>query len=1273
MGKLVQLEVNNFKSYRGHHVLLFGDSYFTSIIGPNGSGKSNSMDAISFVLGIKSSHLRSTNLRDLIYRGRVIRTTKINADGTATEADGEANGSTQNGSTQNGEIQNGDTQTSSQRHDPQSAWVMAVYEDDAEQVHKWKRTITTAGQSEYRIDGRPVTAKQYNEALEEQSILIKARNFLVFQGDVESVASQNPKDLTRLIEQISGSLEYKADYDRLKLEADKAMEDQTSHLTTRRQINAEIKTYQEQKAEAEEYQKRVSERDQAVVTHVLWKLFHFQQTMQESSDEIAKHQEELKEHKRGVEKYQHKLDETKQAQAKVSREVTKTEKAIKGKEKEIEDAQNDLVPIDEKIRISTQDLHKYEERVASLEKERDTQASLIDRYKKDLSTVQKAQQRWEDEFKAAAQQEGRELTAQDLQEYTRLRGDVTKQTQANQIEVNRLSRELKTEIDHANSLKSKYETFKTQVDKLEEEISELQDRRKQLKSQAKAMEDERSTKQQTYNKLQSDRQLVIRQHTELNENLQDTLRKLHEADSGRRQNEKEIKAREAVAQMKRIFGSGVLGRYSDLCRPKQKQYETAVSTLLGWHLDAIIVDTEKTAKDCIQYLKDQKIGQLHFVPLDTITIKAVNPNLKGMHPGMRLGIDCIDYDSSLERAMASACGNSIICDDLKIARYLCYEKKVDAKAVTKDGVVIAKGGTITGGRLSSDKNQQRWNDASVDNLTRLKDKYLTQLQALPKSDRRSQEEETLQADISDLNHRILMTQNELKALDRNIQSKEKELMFNKGQLKDMQPKHRDQTKAVQNLERELKRYQDAVNQVADQVFAAFCQRLGYVSIRDYESQQGTVQAEAAEKRVEFTKQRSRLENQIAYNETQLNSAKERITRLQERSQRDKDQVDSFNAEKEELQNNIDVLQGELEQLQETLQSRKEKLAERVTAVTEARRELDKRSGAVKEVMKAVDALEADIKRTAASRYALLRKCRVDEIKIPLEEGSASLNSLPMGDLVKGPDLNAMDVDEDPDVTQIHQPEVDDYGIEVDFEELDDDLKEDNSPACDTKLQETISTLTSEIEKSNPNMRAFERLDTTQEKLKSTEKTYEASRKAALKARGDFEDVKQKRLDLFQKAFNHISENIGGTYKDLTKSPQFPLGGQAYLDMEDSSEPYLAGLKYHAMPPLKRFRDMEHLSGGEKTIAALALLFAIHSYQPSPFFVLDEVDAALDNVNVGRVAKYVKEHASPGMQFIVISLKAGLFQESESLVGVMRDQSRMSSRVVSLDLRKYQPS
>ena len=127
--------------------------------------------------------------------------------------------------------------------------------------------------------------------------------------------------------------------------------------------------------------------------------------------------------------------------------------------------------------------------------------------------------------------------------------------------------------------------------------------------------------------------------------------------------------------------------------------------------------------------------------------------------------------------------------------------------------------------------------------------------------------------------------------------------------------------------------------------------------------------------------------------------------------------------------------------------------------------------------------------------------------------------------------------------------------------------------------------------------------------------------------------------------------------------------------------------------MKRFRDMEQLSGGEKTVAALALLFAIHrcvrsqpnpkkvitvtefrtfSYQPSPFFVLDEVDAALDNTNVAKVANYIRAHASDTFQFIVISLKGSLYERGHSLVGIHRDQDLNSSRTLTLDVSGFSP-
>lgn len=203
------------------------------------------------------------------------------------------------------------------------------------------------------------------------------------------------------------------------------------------------------------------------------------------------------------------------------------------------------------------------------------------------------------------------------------------------------------------------------------------------------------------------------------------------------------------------------------------------------------------------------------------------------------------------------------------------------------------------------------------------------------------------------------------------------------------------------------------------------------------------------------------------------------------------------------------------------------------------------------------------------------------------------------------------------------------------------------------------------------MRATKSLEAVEARLKATERDFEDARTALKNVKDAFAEVKKKRFDLFNRAFTHIQDQITPVYRDLTRTEAYPLGGQAYLDIEeDTDEPYLSGIKYHAMPPLKRFRDMELLSGGEKTMAALALLFAIHSYQPSPFFVLDEVDAALDNANVEKIKKYISDHAGPGMQFIVISLKTGLFQDSQSLIGVYRDQDVNSSRTLTLDLRKY---
>jgi len=156
-----------------------------------------------------------------------------------------------------------------------------------------------------------------------------------------------------------------------------------------------------------------------------------------------------------------------------------------------------------------------------------------------------------------------------------------------------------------------------------------------------------------------------------------------------------------------------------------------------------------------------------------------------------------------------------------------------------------------------------------------------------------------------------------------------------------------------------------------------------------------------------------------------------------------------------------------------------------------------------------------------------------------------------------------------------------------------------------------------------------------------------------------------RTKKFISAFKVISENIDAIYKDLTRN----RGSRAYLTLENLEEPYSEGIKYNAIPPQKTFRDMEQLSGGEKTLAALALLFAIHSFQPSPFFVLDEVDADLDQKNVSNLSAYIRKRSSD-LQCIVISLKESFYEKADALVGVYKDKTTQSSGVLTIDLTSY---
>lgn len=994
------------------------------------------MDAISFVLGIKSSHLRSTNLRDLVYRGRVLRTAKLDADGNATEQPTNGDDPAENGD--NGQESQDLSASQDASYDPRTAWVMAVYEDDAGEEQQWRRSITSQGASEYRINNQIVTAQQYNEALETENILIKARNFLVFQGDVEAIAAQSPRDLTRLIEQISGSLEHKAEYERLKVDAEEAAEQQTTQLNRRRGINSEIKQYQEQKREAENYARKAEERDQAIITHILWKLFHFQRMIDASSEEILKYQDELKEYRRGVEKYEKNVEDAKKNHAKVGRDVAKAEKNISTKEKQIEEANTSLVPVDEKIDITVKKVERFASRIAEIGKEREAQLANTKQLEKSLKVVEKAQAQWEAEWQKSMSKQGVKLNDADQQEYNKLREEVNRRSSAEQLNLDNLQRQRKTEAEAVNSLKGKFEGTEWQVQNLESDRQSFEERKSSINEIVSTATKDIERKKKELNALTSERLRVSQMRTELEEKLQVVLKKLLEADDGKKQTEKEIRTKELISTLKRIF-PGVKGRVSDLCRPKQKKYAEAVSTVLGRHFDAIVVDKEKTAKECIQHLRDQRAGQATFIPLETIQVKAFHSNMKGVHRGMRPAIETVDYEESVARAITYACGNAVVCDDLATAKYLCYERNLDAKTVTLDGTVIHKGGLMTGGR-GPQQGSKRWEDSEVENLHKLKDKLMGDLSNLPKGHRRGTEEETLQGELVGLEQRLAYARDELRALERNLESKRGEYDFIKRQLEDLRPKYTERKETLEEFDQAVAETQESVSGIEDDIYRNFCRRLGYDNIREYEMQQGSLQEEASQKKLEFTTQKSRIENQLSFEKQRLQATSDRINSLQAQYQRDEDLIEGLKGEQRRIRNQLDEYEAELDILRERLEEQKEAYGRSAENLNQQRREFQKRSKNVEGSLKGINGLEVEIQRNSSSRYALLRRCKLENIDVPLTESSNSLDHLPIDELVQTADPDTMDVDEDGNGSG-GQPLAQDYGVEVDFDSLGETLKE----------------------------------------------------------------------------------------------------------------------------------------------------------------------------------------------------------------------------------------
>eukprot|EP01113_Clastostelium_recurvatum_P033704 TRINITY_DN4486_c0_g1_i1.p1 TRINITY_DN4486_c0_g1~~TRINITY_DN4486_c0_g1_i1.p1 ORF type:complete len:1283 (-),score=481.18 TRINITY_DN4486_c0_g1_i1:40-3828(-) len=1255
MGRIDRIELSNFKSYKGRQII--GPfKNFTCVIGPNGAGKSNLMDAVSFVLGVRTGQLRGSNLSQLIY---------------TVPGETAAKG--------------------------RNCYVSIVYNTGTE--HRpgrdivFSRMIKPDGGSEYRIDNKVVSAEKYNNELENIDIIVKTRNFLVFQGDVESIASKNPKELTALIEQISGSADIRERYDQARQEKEEAEENAMFAFQKKKGISAERKQYKEQKEEAERFTSLQDEQTSLRRDHIVLQLHHIEKNIRQLHAEIDKAVVQSRETTEKKGRVDEQLKTIRKKQAALQKEAIDIEKKMNAAKAKMEEKRPEQIKVREEVLRTTRRVESNTTSLSTIRKEYEAHKELLQNLEQELRDLEQAAKDFEQRVRKESEKEKTDLAKVErhLEEYTRLKDEAGKLTAGIKRDLDGLQRQQKVDQEALESQRAKSREVEGRLNQITETRKKLVERReKGVDAITKAEASQRQLTTQIAD-LEKEKNESSKAQAQLTDELEELQASLREMKSDRRENDRDVRIGQAIESMKRLF-PGVKGKMTDLVQPTQRRYNVAVTVAMGRYMDSIIVEDERTARDCIQYMRDQRVGTATFLPLDSLRAKPLNERLRQL-PSAKLVIDVIKYDAALQQAILFAVGNTLVCENLADARRIAFESGDRHKVVTLQGVLIQKSGLISGGLQGVETRAHKWDEKQVDKLKKRRDRILRDLADVGKSLKAETQLQQLAQQLQAVEGRIKYTTVDVKMTDEKIATSEKDEKVLRAEVAKIGPQVERLERSVQDREKSVEETQRRLMGEEEEVFRAFSEKVGVKNVREWEEKRLAQLQQRAQKRMEFTNMTAKLRNQIQYE--QKRDMRGPLEKLEKQIAGDQAALTNLRAQEQKADAGMEKMQTQMNSQRKAHQEAKTQVDDLELEVKEMKKRLYEVETSLATLNKEITAKETLVDQSRARRHTLYRQSKVEEVELPRQtrpkssrrtrQTKDSLDSdEDMDDAgddeeeeEEEDELETMDVDSislsqdtqgssgsgSVNAREMHRRE---DAIRIDFSGVEGRYKIRNAKEYDDAISniiKRIADVTSEADKIAPNLRANERLENVDARLKSTNVEFDSIRQKAKDASDAFNQIKQERYTLFTDAFNKIADNIEAIYKELTGDL-----GTAYLNVDSPDEPYLHGIKYTAMPPSKRFRDMDQLSGGEKTVAALALLFAIHKFRPAPFFVLDEVDAALDNVNVERVARFIRKH-SPETQYIVISLKDNFFEKSEGLVGIARDHAR-SSTTYTLDLSEF---
>ncbi len=1081
------------------------------------------------------------------------------------------------------------------------------------------RKLYRSGESGYYINKTPCRLKDVLELFMDTGIG-KDGYSIIGQGKIDEILSNKSEDRRHIFEEAAGVVKYRV----RKADAEKKLEHTKLNLLRINDILSEIEANIEPlKVQSEKAKKFLDLREELKSIEIGLFIYNIN-TYKEKLEKIIEDESILNN--------DNKTENEKLENITILKENLKLE--IENITNQIESMQNIGFESEKEKERIVSEINVSKERISNNEEN-------SKRFSKEIEEIHSRNIELEEEKQLKLEKKNnlftnKEKFQQELEEKENELQELTTKLTDKELEIEEKKRKVEENTD------IKYEKT-VNISTIEANIENIEKRNKQISSEIdlsiSELDSTRITKEEIAknfyqienkrNEVAKQLETIINQKEETEEKIKKYETNIHTLSSEYRMKESRLKFLEETEKEKEGYTrsvkallleceknpnirKGMNGVLANIIN-SPKEYETAIEMSLGATLQNIVTDTEQDAKKMVEHLRANNLGRASFLPITSVKGRKLEKyNAKGIEGIIGIASDLVKYNSKYEQIVLSLLGKTVIVEDMDVAIKLAKQNNYSFRIVTIKGDLINPSGAITGGSVSQKTVNILGRAREIEDLKKELSNLKTKIEKLEKekqeyiesSEDVLEEITGLEKELQDIDIVYATNKQKILSVEENIVKVEARLEKLKAEKEDLKNQKEEN---IVNKEKEEQCIQKLSNENTE--LNNIIEQFANLN-KDNQKYIDDLKLDVTNLKISVS---SFDESEISIDEI-VDRITQDINNNKASIQNKINQNELIKKENLDLENKIKDLEKQIEEINEKVNNSNSKIIDLKTSRTDKNNELNKAENDFTAQLEVIDSLKEqllkiDVKKTKTEQdiEAIVNKLW-DEYELTPNNVTSYTNPENVQETTK-------------QVNNLRNKIKDLGSINIDSIEEYNQTKQRYDFMCEQRLD----------------------LEDGIAKLKKV-----------------IQDMTLIMKEQFAKQFEIINKNFGEIFKELFG------GGKAELTLTDAENILECGIDIHVQPPGKKLQNMTLLSGGEKAFTAIALLFAILKINPSPFCVLDEIEAALDDVNVYRYADYLKKFTKD-TQFLVITHRKGTMEAADTVYGITMEENGIS-KLLSMKLK-----